>query len=290
MLLGYNTNGLAHHDVFEGVALMAEMGYKSLAITLDHGALNPYAGDVRPQVDAMRRLLDDLALRSVVETGARFLLDPRHKHEPTLVTADPTSRRRRIDFLNRAIDIAAVLGSDCVSFWSGRTRDDADKEVVFTRLAEAMRPVVEHAASRAVKLGFEPEPGMFIDTMNRFDELLERIDAAHLGLTLDVGHLHCQGETPLAAYIARYAQRLLNVHIEDMRAEHHEHLMFGEGEIDFPEVIDALARAGYAGGLHVELSRHSHMAPEAARRAFEFLGPLVEAANAGSSHAASGGE
>ncbi len=275
MLLGYNTNGLAHHDVFEGVALLAEIGYKSVAITLDHAALNPYSGDVRPQVDAMRRLLDDLALRSVVETGARFLLDPRHKHEPTLVTSDHESRRRRIDFLHRAIDIAATLGSDCVSFLSGRLCDDADDEAVFARLVEALRPVVDHAASRGMKLGFEPEPGMFIDTMDRYDRLVERIDAANFGLTLDIGHLHCQGETPLADHIVRHAPRLLNVHIEDMRAGVHEHLMFGEGEIEFPEVIGALARAGYAGGLHVELSRHSHMAPEAARRAFEFLRPLV---------------
>jgi sugar phosphate isomerase/epimerase len=263
------------------VALLAEIGYKSVAITLDHAALNPYASDLQPQVDAMRRLLDDLALRSVVETGARFLLDPRDKHEPTLVTADPASRRRRIDFLNRAIDIAAMLGSDCVSFWSGRLRDAADDEAVFARLVEALRPVIDHAASRGMKLGFEPEPGMFIDTMDRYHRLLERIDATHFGLTLDIGHLHCQGETPLADHIALHAPRLLNVHIEDMRVGVHEHLMFGEGEIDFPEVIGALTRAGYAGGLHVELSRHSHMAPEAARRAFEFLRPLVEAAKAG---------
>ncbi|HVC93193.1 MAG TPA: sugar phosphate isomerase/epimerase family protein [Pirellulales bacterium] len=281
MLLGYNTNGLAHHDVFEGVALLAEIGYKSVAITLDHAALNPFAGDLRPQVDAMRRLLDERALRSVVETGARFLLDPRHKHEPTLVTAEAASRRRRIDFLHRALDIASTLGSDCVSFWSGRLRDDADEDAAFARLVEALRPVVDHAASLGMRLGFEPEPGMFIDTMDRYDRLRERIDAPHFGLTLDIGHLHCQGETPLAAHIARHAPRLLNVHIEDMRAGVHEHLMFGEGEIDFREVVGALARAGYAGGLHVELSRHSHMAPEAAGRAFGFLRPLVEAAKPG---------
>ena len=65
-----------------------------------------------------------------------------------------------------------------------------------------------------------------------------------------------------------------------MRAGIHEHLMFGEGEIDFPPVIAALAATGYTGGLHVELSRHSHAAVDAARRAFAFLAPLVEATGA----------
>jgi sugar phosphate isomerase/epimerase len=281
MLLGYNTNGLAHHDLFEAVVLLADVGYRSVAITLDHAALNPFARDVERQADEMRNLLDGRGLQSVVETGARFLLDPMKKHEPTFMTADRESRQRRIDFEMRAIDIAARLGSDCVSLWSGTLRDGAGDEAAFARLSAALQPVVEHAAAAKVALGFEPEPGMFIDSMARFDQLLDRIDAPHFGLTLDIGHLHCMGETPLAVYIAHYAPRLLNIHIEDMRAGVHEHLMFGEGEIDFVEVIDALGRAGYAGGLHVELSRHSHLAPEAAQRAFDFLAPLVARAKAG---------
>jgi sugar phosphate isomerase/epimerase len=114
---------------------------------------------------------------------------------------------------------------------------------------------------------------MFIDTMAQYAKLVETVDSPRLKLTLDVGHLHCLGETPIAAVIERWAPRLVNVHIEDMCAGMHEHLMFGEGQIDFPPVIAALAEAGYAGGVHVELSRHSRMGPTAARQAFEFLSP-----------------
>ena len=49
------------------------------------------------------------------------------------------------------------------------------------------------------------------------------------------------------------------------------HLLFGEGEMDFGEVLGALREVGYAGGVHVELSRHSHDAVETARRALAFL-------------------
>ena len=41
MFLGYNTNGLAHHDLFDAVALLAEIGYRGVAITIDHNALPP---------------------------------------------------------------------------------------------------------------------------------------------------------------------------------------------------------------------------------------------------------
>jgi sugar phosphate isomerase/epimerase len=283
MLLGYNTNGFAHHDPFEAIELLAEIGYKSVAITLDHGPLNPFGNQWGENLKRLKALLRQLGLRSVIETGARFLLDPRHKHEPTLVSPSAAERERRIDFLKRAIDAAAVLESDCVSLWSGVRRDDppgeSNDEAVLERLSESLRVVLRHATDSGVTLGFEPEPGMFIDTLRSFHRLLQWIDAPHLELTLDVGHLWCQGELPIADYIGRWGSRIVNVHIEDMRAGIHEHLMFGEGEMRFPPIIEALALTGYRGALHVELSRHSHEAPTAARKAYDFLKPLIERAD-----------
>lgn len=276
MLLGYNTNGLAHHDPFQAVELLADIGYRSVALTLDHGPLNPFAGDFTAQLRTMRSLLERFGMRSVIETGARFLLDPRQKHEPTLVSADAAGRRRRVDFLRRAIDAADELASDCVSLWSGVVRDAAEEAVLWDRLTGALGAVVDHARQRGVAIGFEPEPGMFIDTMARYDMLRERLACPQLRLTLDIGHLHCQGETPLLDYLRRYSEDLVNVHLEDMRRCVHEHLMFGEGEIDFPPVLSYLSSGVYAGGVHVELSRHSHEGPSAARRAFQFLHSLLE--------------
>ena len=96
-----------------------------------------------------------------------------------------------------------------------------------------------------------------------------------------MGHLHCQGEGPIAQQIDRWQELLVNVHIEDMRRGIHEHLMFGEGEMDFPPIIAALAAADYRGGLFVELSRHSHDAPRAVQKSYDFLQPLVNAHAAG---------
>lgn len=112
---------------------------------------------------------------------------------------------------------------------------------------------------------------MFIDTMARWEELHRRVAHPQFGITIDIGHLHCLGETPIAAHLHRWRDWLWNVHIEDMRCGVHEHLMFGEGEIDFALVMAALEEIDYAGGVHVELSRHSHDAVETARRALAFL-------------------
>ena len=275
LILGYNTNGLAHHELFDAVTLLAELGYRGVAITIDHGVLEPGSRELRGQLDRLRRVLGQLNMRSVIETGARFLLDPRVKHEPTLLSPDRDARRRRIDFYRHAVDCAAELGSDCVSLWSGVLRDAISRERAMDRLVAGLEEVLRHAAGRGVSLGFEPEPGMLIDSMRRYEELLDRVDAANLRLTLDVGHLHCQGEVPIADQIRRWGPRLVNVHVEDMRAGVHEHLMFGRGEIDFPPIIEAFRQIDYQGGLYVELSRHSHQAPAAARAALEFLQGLL---------------
>jgi sugar phosphate isomerase/epimerase len=211
----------------------------------------------------------------VIETGARFLLNPRAKHEPTLLAASSEERAVRVDFLKRSIDIACDLDSDAVSFWSGTLRDSIAPEAALARLAEGCDEVVEYASAHTMNLGFEPEPGMFVERFSQFEQLLELVDAPVFGLTIDIGHVHCVEDGPIAGHVRCWAPRLVNVHIEDMRRGVHEHLRFGEGEIDFRPVMQALAEIGYAGGVHVELSRHSHMAPEVARESIDFLRGLA---------------
>ena len=274
--LGYVTNGLADVDAVQAIDLLHEIGYAGVGFALDAGLLNPFAADLQPEIERVRERLNQCDMRCVVETGARFLLDPTVKHEPTLVSPGPVDRARRVDFLCRAIDIATALDADCVSIWSGRVHDGAGDRVAMDRLADGLAAALGHAELHGMPLAFEPEPGMFIDSMTRYADLLNelstrRVDLSHLRLTIDIGHLQCQGELPIAAYLCEWADRLVNIHIEDMRAGVHEHLMFGDGEIDFPPVIAALTDLGYTGPVNVELSRHAHVGPQAARQAYDFL-------------------
>lgn len=277
--MGYNTNGLAHHRLVEAIDWLADEGYQSVALTLDAGALDPYddPAHLRKQVGQVRERLDHHGMGRVVETGARYLLNPRKKHDPNLLDTDPARRQVRIEFLKRAIDLAVDLDAPVVSLWSGTLVHAAPEAMVLERLALSLQPVLDQAEKRAVRLGFEPEPGMFIDTMARFAALDERVRHPLLDLTLDVGHLHCIEEQPPEHHILSWKGRIVNVHIEDMVRGVHDHLLFGAGTIDFPPIIAAFRQIDYRGGLHVELSRHSHAAVEAVRKSACFLGPLLVA-------------
>ena len=266
---GYITNGLAEHRLSDALQLLADHGYSGVGLTLGHHHLDPFAPDLRTRLLELRRLLDRLELAVVIETGARFLLDPRHKHEPSLISE---GRERRLDLLVRSVDIAAELGAEAVSFFSGVVPESLPVEEAWRRLTTGCEELLEAAALRGVTLGFEPEPGMLIDRLEGYERLAGHLgNPVSFGLTLDLGHCVCVEDDPVAACIARARDRIVNVHVEDMRRGIHEHLDFGEGHLDFPAALAALEDADYAGLVCVELSRHSHMAHMTVPRAIRFL-------------------
>lgn len=271
MKLGYNTNGFAHHRLEDVLRIVADLGYQSIAITVDHHHLDPFVSDYRQQADRLCTLLDSLKLDCVVETGARFLLDPWKKHQPTLLSPAPDARRRRLDFLKRCCEIAEGLHSSVLSLWSGVPTSDEPHDVLFGRLIAGLREVHDYASARQVKLALEPEPGMFIGTLADFSPLYSAMAAMDFGLTVDLGHLYCQGEEPIPAKLQHWRHAIWNIHIEDMRRGVHDHLFFGDGKMDFPPLATALNEIAYEGAVHVELSRHSHNAVEVAAQSRAFL-------------------
>ena len=119
MRFAYNTNGAANHRLADAVALIADAGYDGVALTLDHHHLDPMADGWVARAETLARDLHAKQLGCVIETGARYLLDPRRKHEPTLLTPNPEGRAYRVAFLKRSLDIGRVLGAEAVSFWAG---------------------------------------------------------------------------------------------------------------------------------------------------------------------------
>lgn len=297
--LGYDTNGLAHHRVEDALRLLAKLGYGGVAITPDVGQLDLYRLD-RAEVRRVRRLARELDLELVVETGARYLMDPEQKHAPALFAPAARDRARRIDFLRRSIDLAHDLGAPLVSLWSGaepsgatgdppgvtpgieagvrrrssrRRASPATLERGWDRLVTGLLPVLDHARGALVRVGFEPEPGMFVERPVGYLELRRRLGsrATELELTLDVGHLLATRDLPVDRQIRALGPYLAHMQLDDAPVGRHEHRMFGQGDLELRGVLQALTQAHFTGLAAVELSRDSHRGATAAREAFEHL-------------------
>jgi len=252
----YNTNGAANHRLDDALALIADAGYDGVALTLDIHHLDPFAADFAHERRRVTARLQQLGLGCVIETGARFLLDPRAKHEPTLLTADPGSRARRIEFLSRALEVAADTGADAMSFWAGVPKPGVDLDDARAWLRDGAEQVARRAEALGTTAALEPEPGMLIETVDDWAAL-----AIHgLRLALDTGHCIVTGERDPVAAVTEFAPHLGTVTIEDMKRGAHVHLPFGEGDMDVAGVLRALQAVGFEKLVCVEMSRESHRA------------------------------
>jgi sugar phosphate isomerase/epimerase len=254
----YNTNGLQNHRLDDALALLAGTGYDGVALTLDWMHFDPFAPDLPARTAALAGRLDALGLGVVVETGARFLLDPRAKHQPTLVSPSPEGRAARLQFLTLAVEVAAELGAEAVSFWAGAPQPGVHRDRAWRWLVAGVARLAERAESAGVTLALEPEPGMLVETVDGYLGLVDAIPS--LRLALDVGHCLVTGDRSPAAAVLETADALGTVTVEDMRPGVHEHLPFGDGQLDLPSVLGALRQIGYDRLVCVELSRDSHRA------------------------------
>ena len=266
---GYGTNGFSDHTLADTLTVLHANGYRALALTLGHPHLDPFADDWREQCLALRAELDRLDMKVVVETGARYLLDPFVKHRPTLVDVEAD---KRMAFLYRAIEVCEILRGDCVSLWSGVLPPDVTAEQGWDLLLQRLPKILEFAGQHGVMIGVEPEPGMLIETVSDALRLRSALgEPAGLGITVDLGH--CVAVEPGGVEIAlqEAGDLLVNVQVDDMMPRVHEHLELGQGQLDLVLALKTLAQINYRGVAAVELPRHSHDAPGLAERSMNAM-------------------
>lgn len=266
---GYGTNGFADHRLDDALDVMAENGYRAVALTLGHPHLDVLADGWRARAQARAVDLAARGMRVVVETGARYTLDPRRKHRPTLVDREA---ELRMTFLRRAIEVAEILDADCVSLWSGVLPDDVTAEEGWALMVARLRDLVPFAAAHGVTLSIEPEPGMLVETVADALRLHADLDApANVGITVDLGHCVAVEPDGVVGALRAAGPLLRNVQVDDMLPGVHEHLELGTGALDLAAALRTLDELGYAGVAAIELPRHSHDAPRLARTSMEAI-------------------
>ncbi|MGI8713052.1 MAG: TIM barrel protein [Solirubrobacteraceae bacterium] len=138
-------------------------------------------------------------------------------------------------------------------------------EAGFKRFADGLARVVDRCRERGYDPTFHHHAATHVEAQWEIERLLEGSD---VGLCLDTGHLLLGGGEPVSA-IRAWSGRINQVHLKDARRSRLEEIVagglpvveiwrrqafcaLGDGDIEIPQVLDALVEIGYSGWLVVE--------------------------------------
>jgi sugar phosphate isomerase/epimerase len=98
-------------------------------------------------------------------------------------------------------------------------------------------PMAEQAGKYNITLVlenmWEPAPAIIC-------QLLKRIQSPYLRACLDVGHAALYSRLPISAWIKEIGDDLVYMHLHNNHGDTDEHLAFGDGVLDFPELLASL--------------------------------------------------
>jgi hydroxypyruvate isomerase len=268
MRYSYNANGLRLLPLDQAITRVAEAGYDGIELSLHPSHLLPG----RDAGEAARRIRRQIAASgleaSSLATGGDLLLGP-ERFEPSLISAEPEGRERRLRFLFAAIDLAREIGVPVMSFASGIRKEAVPAAEAGDHLRRGVDALVERCGDGLV-LALEPEPGFLVETNAQASALLAEVDSPRLRLNQDVGHSKVTDDDYLDA-IRQALPWTRHIHVEDIQGRVHRHEIPGDGDLDFPALFALLERGGYRHHLSVELYNHADRWPEALRRSRSHL-------------------
>jgi sugar phosphate isomerase/epimerase len=98
-------------------------------------------------------------------------------------------------------------------------------------------PMAEQAEKYGIVLllenMWEPDPAII-------NSILDRIPSPYLKACLDVGHAALYSRLPLSAWIEALGANVVYTHLHNNHGDTDVHLAFGDGVIDFPEILGIL--------------------------------------------------
>jgi D-psicose/D-tagatose/L-ribulose 3-epimerase len=168
-----------------------------------------------------------------------------------LVAASPETVRGTQDYLRHCVDVAVTVGSPVIggpAYASvGRTwrLSPGERRAAYAELRENLRPVLDHAAERGVKLAVEPLNRYETSLVNTVEQALDALpEDCHLAL--DTYHMNIEEKDPAQAVRAA-AGRIGHVQVcgTDRGTP-------GADRFDWPAFTQALDDAGYDGPLVIE--------------------------------------
>ncbi|GAA1262110.1 sugar phosphate isomerase/epimerase [Sphaerisporangium rubeum] len=168
-----------------------------------------------------------------------------------LVGASPPVVQETQDYLRHCVDVAVTVGAPAVcgpAYSSvGRTwrLSPGERRAVYAELGAGLKPVLEYAAERGVRIGVEPLNRYETSVINTVEQALEALPE-ECGLALDTYHMNIEEKDPLAA-VRLAGDRIAHIQVcgTDRGAP-------GSDHFDWPGFAAAVRDVDYRGPLVIE--------------------------------------
>lgn len=189
-------------------------------------------------------------------------------------------RDARTAHIDRLLDLCAAIGSTALVLPNGRQAHTpiASLDTDFDLVAQQLTSISELAAPRGIELWVEaPHWFRLAFDLERSRELVSRLPEA-IGIVCDVSHITAGGSTP-RQFLDAFGPRTRHVHIRDAEPNYIHHSV-GRGQVDFPDLINALQEMRYDGAISLELETRDVEdvnRPAEALRAGNYLSDLLDA-------------
>ena len=243
---------MTHGPMDRAVADIAAAGYEG--VEMFDGNLAEYAD--RPE--ELRGILDQAGVSLVsVYTGANFIYAD--------ILPDELHR------IQRAAELAATFGAERLVVGGGARRAAGTTDEDYQRLGEALDRVTDIAEAAGLTASYHPHLTTIVESP---DELERLMPLTRIGFCPDTAHLAAGGGDP-AAVIRKYPERIRHVHLKDLRKDPFAFLPLGQGELDFPDIVQALKESRYDSWLMVELDEYDGDPKAAAEISRTYLQQLL---------------
>ncbi len=228
-------------DIDQTFAEIARWGYEGID---ESSTFGPHINSSSVSADR-RRTIRDAARRH----GLRVEAIVTHAElSASLFSPEPLD-------LIAALDLAADLGGDVVTFHLGGPVPGVPLPDVWNRTVASLRDAVASADSRHLRLAIDlgPWPTWLVTTLDQLQRLFDDVGSNTLGINYDPSYLAVQEIDPLG-FLRRFAPRVCHAHLKDHRGRYPrwEHHIPGRGELDYVPLVRELARQQFQGSLAIE--------------------------------------
>ena len=247
-----------NYPLQEAIRRLHRYGYQGVEIW--GGRPHAYRHDLDSELDDIRNLLDSLGMVIPNFIPAQF------RYPSILCSTNETVRRDSVAYIKDSIQTALRLGAPSASLCAGMTLYGEDEEASWRQLRRSIIELLDYTEQSGLLLLIEPAhpaESKLVQKVSDGLRMIREIKSPRLGILLDTGHCHVNGED-----LANAVQSLDNVpyhiHIDDNNGDTDAHNIPGAGSIDFTPFVNALKSARYDGFVSAELGFQYTMNPDAA--------------------------